>query len=114
MNRFLSMKRLSILFLALFGVVTAGVLSFQHFQVDPDRECAESGQWYFADERRCVTPIYIPRITGRPEGVSRLDASEANIREVIEAEEKANRRRAAAAADTAAQRRTFEEGRPDL
>lgn len=114
MNRYLSMKRLGVLFVGLFVVLSTGTLVFQHFWMAGERKCAAEGQWYFAEEKRCVTPIYIPRITGRAPGVSRAEASEANIREVVKAEDEASRREAAAAADTAAQRRTFEKTRPAI
>ena len=114
MNRFLSMKRLGILFVSLFAVITTGTLTFQHFWMEPEIKCANQGQWYFAEEKRCVTPIYIPRITGRAPGVSRIEASEANIREVVKAEGDAARRDAANAADAASQRQTLNQTRPAI
>lgn len=114
MNRYLSMKRLGILFVSLFAIITTGTLTFQHFWMAGERKCAASGQWYFAEEKRCVTVLYIPRITGRPAGVSRQQASEANIREVVKAEDDATRRQAAAAADAAAQRQTLDKTRPAI
>lgn len=114
MNRYLSMKRLGVLFVGLFAVISTGTLVFQHFWMAGERKCAADGQWYFAEEKRCVTPIYIPRITGRPAGVSRLEASEANIREVVKAEDEAARREAAAAADATAQRQVLDKTRPAI
>ncbi len=114
MNRYLSMKRLGVLFVGLFVVLSTGTLVFQHFWMAGERKCAAEGQWYFAEEKRCVTPIYIPRITGRAPGVSRAEASEANIREVVKAEDEATRRKAAQAADTVAQRDVLDRTRPAI
>lgn len=114
MNRYLSMKRLGILFIGLFAIITTSTLTFQHFWMAGERKCAAEGQWYFAQEKRCVTPVYIPRITGRPAGVSRLEASEANIRDVVKAEDEAARRQAAAAADATTQRQVLDKSRPAI
>ena len=83
MNRFLTMKRLSILFFGIFGVLVAGTLVFQSYWVDPGERCEDEGKWYDIESRTCATPIYIPDITGRPEGVTRAQASNEKNRELI-------------------------------
>lgn len=107
MHRLLTMRRLSIMFVSLFAVATAGMLSYQHFRLDPERKCAKNGQWYFAEERRCVTPVYIPEITGRTPGVSREQASRERNAEVYRLEEDVRREKARLAHEAAEQRRAL-------
>jgi hypothetical protein len=112
MKRFLSMKRLSIMFVSLFGLSTAGMLIHQHFWIDPAERCEKSGRWYYAADRSCVTPIYIPEITGRAPGQSRAEASAARNREVVELEAEAARQKAALAAEVRRQREAALAARP--
>ena len=107
MNRFLTMKRLSLLFVALFGVSVAGVLTYQHFRIDPERKCEKSGQWWYAEENRCLTPLYLPDITGRAEGVTRAEASNEQNRELLEIEARLKAEKAARDAATARERADF-------
>lgn len=109
MHRLLTMRRLSIMFLSLFAVATAGMLTYQHFRIDPERKCAKNGQWYFAEEGRCVTPIYIPEITKRAPGVSREEASRQRNAEVYRLEEEVRREKARLAYEAAEQRRALAE-----
>ena len=95
MNRFLTMKRLSLMFVVLFGLSVSGMLAYQHFRIDPERKCEKSGQWWFAEENRCLTPLYLPDITGRPEGVSRAEASNEQNRELLEIEARLAQEKAA-------------------
>ncbi len=83
MNRFLTMKRLSILFFGIFGVLVAGTLVFQSYWVEPGERCVDDGKWYDMESRTCATPIYIPDITGRPAGVTRAEASNQKNRELL-------------------------------
>ena len=112
MQRLLTMRRLSILFLSLFAVLTAGTLVFQHFWLDPGERCEKRGQWYDVNTRICAQPIYIPDITGRAAGVSRAEASDAKNRELVELEAEVRRQKAKLAADAAAQRQAVEAATP--
>lgn len=107
MHRLLTMRRLSIMFLGLFAVATAGMLTYQHFRIDPERKCAKDGQWYFAEEGRCVTPVYIPEITNRAAGVSREEASRERNAEVYKLEEDFRREKARLAYEATEQRRAL-------
>lgn len=95
MMRFLSMKRLSLLFLALFGVLAGGAVAFDRFWVEPGERCVREGNWYDIETRICARPIYIPDITGRPAGVTRAEASAEKNRELVALEAEVTRRRAA-------------------
>ena len=87
MSRFLTTKRLGILFAVLFSLSLVGVFTYQHFYVDPQERCVAEGRWWYEDGRECVTPLYLPNITGRPAGVTRADASNAKNRELIQLED---------------------------
>lgn len=95
MTRFLSMKRLTILFFSVFAVMTAGTLAFQHFWISPGDKCTGDGKWYDMETRICATPIYIPDITGRPAGTTRAEASAAKNTELIGLEAQVAQERAA-------------------
>jgi len=82
MNRFLSMRRLSILFFGVFAVLVGGAVAFQTFYVAPADACTNSGRWWYEEGRECVQPIYLPDITGRPAGVTRAEASDAGQRSI--------------------------------
>ncbi len=100
MNRFLSMRRLSILFLGIFAVLVTGALAFQRFYVAPAEACANSGRWWYEEGRECVQPIYLPDITGRPAGVTRAQASDEQNRELLVIEKRLADERAARVAAT--------------
>lgn len=105
----LSMKRLSMLFLAIFSVLVAGVFVFERFWADPGKRCEAKGDWYDMSTRTCATPIYIPDITGRAEGVSREEASREGLRNLIELEAQIAERDRAIKAATEAERRAYRE-----
>jgi hypothetical protein len=86
MSRFLTMKRLGLLFAALFGLSMVGLFVYQHFYGEPREKCIAEGRWWYAEGRECVTPIYLPDITGRAPGVTREEASREKNRELIEIE----------------------------
>jgi len=100
MSRFLTTKRLGILFAVLFSLSLVGVFTYQHFYVDPQERCVAEGRWWYEDGRECVTPLYLPNITGRPAGVSRADASREQNRELVEIEHRLAQEKAALAAQT--------------
>ena len=100
MNRFLTMRRLTFLFLGIFAVLVAGAFAFQRFYVAPADACEQTGRWWYEEGRECVQPIYLPDITGRPEGMSRADASNQQNRELLAIEDRLAAEKAARAAAT--------------
>ena len=48
MKRFLTFPRLSLLFLALFGLSVAGVFVLQTYWLDPGKRCEAGGSWYLS------------------------------------------------------------------
>ena len=107
MNRFLTFQRLGVLFVLTFGLLALGAVAFQRFQVEPEQRCATKGQWWYEEERRCVTPIYLPDITGRPEGVTRAQASDQKNRELLQIERNLAEQRAARDAEVERQRQAL-------
>ncbi|MFN5481910.1 MAG: hypothetical protein ACK49G_07165, partial [Brevundimonas sp.] len=65
MSRYLSLKRLGILFLGLFALSVTATLVFQSYWVEPGERCEAGGGWWDLESRTCARPIYIPDITGR-------------------------------------------------
>ncbi|CAN5395017.1 hypothetical protein BH09PSE1_BH09PSE1_31130 [soil metagenome] len=111
MTRFLTMKRLGILFCSLFAISLAGVFAYQYFVIDPEEKCVAQKRWWYAEESRCVTPTYLPDITGRPAGVSRAEASNEQNRQLVELEHKMAAEEAARQAQTDRDRATVESKR---
>lgn len=109
MNRFLTMRRLSILFVGIFALLVAGAFAFQRFYVAPEEKCEGQGRWWYAETRTCLTPIYLPDITGRPAGVSRAEASDQQNRELLAIEDRLIAEKAARAAATARDRADYQE-----
>ncbi|WP_409019237.1 hypothetical protein [Brevundimonas vesicularis] len=102
MKRFLSFPRLSMIFLTLFAVMTAGVYVFQRYWMEPGERCEAEGKWYDRESRICAQPISIAELTGRPIGVSRAEASAEKNRELVAIERQlADQRRARDAATEA-------------
>ena len=64
MNR--TIDRTKLLFLGLFVVVTAAAWAYQLWVIAPRQECEAGGGWWDAEGRVCATPIYLPKLTGRP------------------------------------------------
>ena len=108
MHRLLSMKRLSLLFLATFAVLVGGVFAWQALVVAPGERCEASGRWWDAGSGICAQPISIAEITKRPIGQSRAEASDAKNRELIAIEDRLAAERAARNADAARQRSILE------
>jgi hypothetical protein len=107
MHRLLTMKRLSVLFLATFAVLLGGVFAYQALVVAPGDRCEAGGGWWDAESGICATPISIAEITKRPIGQSRAEASDAKNRELIELEDRLQAARAARDAETERQRRAL-------
>jgi hypothetical protein len=74
MNR--TINRLKIIFVVVFAVACVGVWAYQLLWVLPAKSCDKKGAWWDAQTRVCAAPIYIPSLTGRPEGMSRKEWSE--------------------------------------
>ena len=100
MNRFLSARRIGILFVGLFAILCAGIFVVQRFYIDPEDKCIASGRWWYVDDRECVQPVSIAELTGRPIGVSRAEASAQKNRELVEIEHRLEREKAARQAAT--------------
>jgi len=107
MSRFLTTPRLALLFGVIFAVMVAGLLVFQRFWIEPAAACEQSGRWWYEAGRECVQPIYLPDITGRPEGVTRAEASDEANRELLAIEERLAAERDARDAAIAKQREAF-------
>lgn len=110
MHRFLSMKRLTILFFSVFAVLVTGTVVFQSYWLDPGERCEKDGKWYDVESRTCAVPIYIPDITGRPAGVTRAEASNAKNRELLGLEREVANERQAVNAQIEQQREEFING----
>jgi len=95
MTRFLTMRRLTILFFGIFALLVGGVVIVQSFWVEPADKCEDNGGWWYAEGRSCETPVSIAEITGRPIGVSRAEASAEKNRELVAIETRLGNERAA-------------------
>ncbi|MND84186.1 hypothetical protein D3C80_760700 [compost metagenome] len=104
MKRFLTIRRLSVLFFGIFGLMIAGVFVFQRYWMEPGERCEAKGHWYSIETRECAQPISIAEITGRPIGVTRAEASAEKNKELVEIETRLNAEKRARAAATEAER----------
>ena len=104
MKRLLTMKRLSALFLGLFGVLVAGAFAYQSLWAEPGERCEARGQWWADEGRICAQPISIAEITGRPNPGERAAASAAKNRELVQIEDELAARKRARDADAEIQR----------
>ena len=100
MTRFLTTKRLGILFAGLFALTLVGVFGYQRLFLDPQEKCEASGRWWYEEGRTCETPLYLPDLTGRPAGVSRDEWSREQARELVEIEHRLASEKAARQAQT--------------
>lgn len=101
MHRLLTFKRLSVMFLTAFVGCLGLVFAYEHFVRAPGERCEAQGKWWDREGRVCAQPISIAEITGRPNGVSREEASRQKNRELVAIERQlaANERAVAADAD---------------
>ncbi len=104
MHRLLTMKRLSVLFLATFAVLMGGVFAWRALVIAPEDRCEADGGWWDREPGICARPISIAEITGRPIGQTRAEASDAKNRELVAIEDGLQARQAARDADAARQR----------
>ena len=100
MTRFLTTRRLGILFASLFALALVGVFGYQRLFLDPEQKCEASGRWWYEEGGECVTPMYLPEQTGRPAGVTRAEWSEQKARELVEIEHRLAAEKAARQAQT--------------
>ena len=112
MKRFLTFPRLAMIFFALFGVAVAGVFAVQAYWVAPGERCEAAGKWYDMENRICAQPISIAEITGRPNGVSRAQASDEKNRELIRIEDELAAQDRARAAEITRQKAALVAARP--
>ncbi|MGZ9115231.1 MAG: hypothetical protein ACXW3K_11475 [Brevundimonas sp.] len=87
MNRLLTMKRLSILFLATFAMLVGVMFAYESLVVAPGDRCEAGGKWWDPDGRVCAQPISIAEITGRPNPGQRAAASAEKNRELVAIED---------------------------
>jgi len=104
MKRFLTIRRLSVLFFGIFSLMIAGVFVFQRYWMEPGERCEAQGKWYDMESRICAQPISIAEITGRPIGVTRAEASAEKNKELVVIEDQLNAEKRARAAATDAER----------
>lgn len=104
MHRLLTMKRLSVIFLATFAVLMGGVFAYRTLVIAPEERCEAGGRWWDRETAVCATPISIAEITGRPDGQTRAEASAAKNRELVAIEDQLQARKAARDADADRQR----------
>ncbi|HZV84285.1 MAG TPA: hypothetical protein VFF48_04785 [Brevundimonas sp.] len=98
------MKRLSVLFLSAFAVLTGGMFAYDAIVVAPGDRCEAQGMWWDAQGRECAKPISIAEITGRPLPGARALASEQKNRELLAIEDSLAAQQKARDADAARQR----------
>ncbi|MBX9803190.1 MAG: hypothetical protein K2Y04_10550 [Caulobacteraceae bacterium] len=104
MNRLLTMKRLSILFLSIFAVLMAGMFAYERLVVAPGDRCEAGGKWWDAEGKVCAQPISIAEITGRPNPGERAAASAEKNRELVAIENRLAAEQRARDADADRQR----------
>ncbi|MDC7682826.1 hypothetical protein PQU92_06035 [Asticcacaulis sp. BYS171W] len=63
--------RVKLGFLAVFILISAGILIYGVFYEMPRRKCEAAGGWWTDKYRSCETPIYLPLLTGRKAGEPR-------------------------------------------
>jgi len=79
-----TINRLKLIFLGVFFLAAVAAWGYQVLWVMPQKACEADGKWWDPRTRICAQPIYIPDITGRPEGVSRREWSEMKAAEAVE------------------------------
>jgi hypothetical protein len=108
MLRLLTMKRLSVLFLAMFAVLVGAVFVYQAVVVAPEERCERGGGWWDGESEICARPISIAEKIAELKGMSRAEASDARNRELIALEDRLAAAQAARDAETERQRRALE------
>ncbi|HYC97095.1 hypothetical protein [Brevundimonas sp.] len=88
MHRLMTMKRLSVLFLATFAVLLVGVFAYQALVVAPEDRCEAGGGWWDAEGAVCARPISVAEKISELKGLSRAEASNLRNRELVELEDR--------------------------
>ena len=57
MKRFLTIPRLSIMFLGVFVLALAGMGAYELLVREPGKRCEAAGKWYDYQGRECAQPI---------------------------------------------------------
>jgi hypothetical protein len=63
MNR--TLERLKLIFLAVFAVLTVGMMVWQVGWIWPEQHCEKAHKWWDNSQRTCAQPVLISDITGR-------------------------------------------------
>jgi hypothetical protein len=63
MNR--TLERLKLIFLAVFAVLTVGMMVWQFGWIRPEQNCEKAHKWWDNSQRTCAQPVLISDITGR-------------------------------------------------
>jgi hypothetical protein len=108
MLRLLTMKRLSVLFLATFAVLVGAVFVYQAVVVAPEERCERGGGWWDGEGGVCARPVSIAEKIEELEGMSRAEASAVRNRELVDIEHRLAAAQAARDADAERQRRALE------
>jgi len=108
MHRLLTMKRLSVLFLATFAVLVGAVFVYQALVVAPEERCERNGGWWYGEESICARPISVAEKIEELKGLSRAEASDQRNRELIALEDQLAAQRSARDADAERQRKILE------
>ncbi len=66
MNR--TLNRIKLAFLVVFAIGCVAIWAYQIFYVWPRDRCLAYGGWWDPATRICGTPIFLPKLTGRPIG----------------------------------------------
>lgn len=104
MHRLLTMKRLSVMFLACFAILMGGMFAYEALVVAPGDRCEAGGRWWDPKSGVCAQPISIAEITGRPNPGERAAASAEKNRELVAIEDYLAAQRKARDADAERQR----------
>jgi len=62
------LRRIELVFLALFAVGAGAVWIYQIFWAMPVQKCEQHGNWWDPKSRSCAHVIYIPALTHRAPG----------------------------------------------
>ena len=107
MHRLLTMKRLSVLFLATFAVLLGGVFAWQALVIAPEDRCEAGGGWWDREGETCARPISVAEKIEELKGLSRAQASAQRNRELVQIEDQLKAQKAARDADAERQRRVL-------
>jgi hypothetical protein len=70
-----TIRRLAIIFLALFAIINVVMLVWQWGWVSPQKKCEAAHKWWDGAQRVCAQPVLISDITGRVIGDKEAEAA---------------------------------------